>query len=120
MQQDKKRKLVDRIRNVLKSFLEYMKLEVDEDDDEYYEADEDYKVEFTKKEWIQNIITIVFILIVFLVVAIFFIGIVVAAIIMILESVVFWCVINLKIKYITKKEECSVKRITPLLVEIRN
>ena len=55
MQQDKKRKLVDRIRNVLKSFLEYMKLEVDEDDDEYYEADEDYKVEFTKKEWIQSL-----------------------------------------------------------------
>lgn len=91
MQQEKKRKLVDRIRNVLKSFLEYMKLEVNEDDFEYYEDDEDYKVEVTKKHWIPFMIDIVFIFIILLLVMFIIIS------GMVLESVVFWCVINLKI-----------------------
>lgn len=120
MQQEKKRKLVDRIRNVLKSFLEYMKLEVNEDDFEYYEDDEDYKVEVTKKDSILFMIIIVFIFLLLLLYSVVIVVSVVSAIIMVFELVGFWCVINLKIKHITKKEEYSVKRITPLLVEIRN
>lgn len=55
MQQGKKRKLVGRLKNILNSFLEYMRLDVDDDDYEDYYED----VETTKKGEILAIITIV-------------------------------------------------------------
>lgn len=52
MQQGKKRKLVDKVNNIIISFLNYMKLEVDDDD--FYEEGE-----ATKKEKIIAMICIV-------------------------------------------------------------
>lgn len=54
MQQGKKRKLVDRLKNVLNSFLEYMRLDVDDNDFEDYYED----VETTRKERVFAIISI--------------------------------------------------------------
>lgn len=57
MKQVKKRKLVDRLKDVLDSFINYMKLDVD--DDEYYEG-----VESTKGERILAKIAIVIVIVV--------------------------------------------------------
>ncbi len=57
MKQVKKRKLVDRLKDVLDSFINYMKLDVD--DDEYYE-----EVESTKGERILAKIAIVIVIVV--------------------------------------------------------